>query len=145
MIDLSFYSEDCKFEVEDKERYSRWIADASKREEVEPDTINLIFCSDNHILKINNEYLQHDYFTDIITFDYSEYEEETKHISGDLFISIDTVRSNASTFDVTFREELDRVIIHGILHLIGYNDKSVEEQKDMRQKEDFYLGTREVK
>lgn len=145
MIDLSFFSEDCKFEIENKERYSRWIAETAKHENAQADTINVIFCSDDYILKINNEYLQHDYFTDIITFDYSEFDEDIKHISGDLFISIDTVHSNADTYEVKFREELDRVIIHGVLHLIGYNDKSVDEQKNMQKKEDYYLNTREVK
>ena len=96
-------------------------------------------------MNVNNEYLQHDYFTDIITFDYSEEQDDVKHISGDLFISIDTVHSNADAYSVSFREELDRVVIHGILHLIGYKDKSIDEQKQMREKEDYYLNKREVK
>ena len=144
-MELLFFSEDCKFNVEDSQRYQNWIEITSKEENVEPEAINIIFCSDNHILKINNEYLQHDYFTDIITFDYSEEQEATKYISGDLFISIDTVRSNADAYSVSFREELDRVVVHGILHLIGYKDKTVIEQKQMREKEDYYLSKREVK
>lgn len=144
-MDLSFFSEDCKFVVEDFDRYEKWINSTAISEKMVPETINIIFCSDNYILKINNEYLQHDYFTDIITFDYSESLNDVKHISGDLFISIDTVHSNSDTYGVKFREELDRVIIHGILHLIGYNDKNVEQQKEMRSKEDYYLEKREAK
>lgn len=144
-MELTFFSEDCKFVVEDTERYEKWIDLTVKTEKMVSETINIIFCSDDYILKINNEYLQHDYFTDIITFDYSENVNDIKHISGDLFISIDTVRLNADAYEVRFREELDRVMVHGILHLIGYNDKSVEQQKEMSSKEDYYLGKREVK
>ena len=144
-MELDFFSEDCKFNVEDSQRYQDWIELTSKEENIEPETINIIFCSDNYILNVNNEYLQHDYFTDIITFDYSEEQDDVKHISGDLFISIDTVHSNADAYSVSFREELDRAVIHGILHLIGYKDKSIEEQKQMREKEDYYLNKREVK
>ena len=144
-MELDFFSEDCKFNVEDSQRYQDWIELTSKEENIEPETINIIFCSDNYILNVNNEYLQHDYFTDIITFDYSEEQDDVKHISGDLFISIDTVHSNADAYSVSFREELDRVVIHGILHLIGYKDKSIDEQKQMREKEDYYLNKREVK
>lgn len=142
-MNLCFHSEDCKFTVEDAKQYKRWIEATIKEENSIAGAISIIFCSDNYILKINNEYLQHDYFTDIITFDYCENEEGRKQISGDLFISVDTVHSNADIYGVRFREELDRVIIHGILHLIGYNDKSVEEQKMIRGKEDFYLEKRE--
>lgn len=138
-MELSFFSEDCKFTVEDSERYSRWITSAIKEENSNGDAINIIFCSDSYILKVNNDFLQHDYFTDIITFDYSELHEGVNQISGDLFISIDTVHSNSDIYGVKFREELDRVIIHGILHLLGYNDKSVEEQIIIRGKEDYYL------
>lgn len=144
-MELSFFSEDCKFTVEDSGRYERWIESTIKQENAEGELINIIFCSDNYILKINNDFLQHDYFTDIITFDYSEPDEGVNQISGDLFISIDTVHTNADTYGVRFREELDRVIIHGILHLLGYNDKSVEEQKEIREKEDYYLAKREEK
>ncbi len=143
-MELSFFSEDCKFTLEDNARYERWIEATAKNENAIADIINVIFCSDNYILKINNEYLQHDYFTDIITFDYTEEENNEKYISGDLFISIDTVHSNADTYGISFRQEIDRVIIHGILHLLGYNDKTVEEQKIMREKEDYYLSKREV-
>ena len=97
--------------------------------------ISIVFCSDEYLLDVNKQYLNHDYYTDIVTFDYGE----DSVISGDLFISIDRVRENAVTFDTTFQRELFRVVFHGILHLIGYNDKTDKEKKVMRSKEDFYL------
>ena len=97
--------------------------------------INLIFCDDDKILEVNKEYLSHDYYTDIITFDYSL----NQIISGDLFISIDRVKENANRYSKTFENELMRVVFHGVLHLCGYNDKSEEEVLVMRSKEDYYL------
>ena len=97
--------------------------------------IAYLFCDDEKILEINRTYLQHDFYTDIITFDYSE--EDT--ISGDIFISIDTVRSNSQKYQTEFMEELHRVIIHGILHLCGVNDKSEEEETEMREAENSAL------
>lgn len=98
--------------------------------------ITLVFCSDNYLLDINKQYLNHDYYTDIVTFDYGE----NSVISGDLFISIDRVKENADIFNTSFQRELFRVVFHGILHLIGYNDKTEEEKREMRYKEDYYLG-----
>jgi probable rRNA maturation factor len=98
--------------------------------------ISVIVCSDLFLLEINKQYLQHDYYTDIITFNYCEGEI----ISGDLFISIDRVEENAKIFEIPVNHEFLRVMFHGILHLTGYNDKTEEEQRIMRQKEDFYLG-----
>jgi len=100
-----------------------------------PGEVSLIFCSDDYLLKINEQYLNHNYYTDIVTFDYVE----NCVISGDLFISIHRVEENASQLDVTFDEELYRVVFHGILHLCGYKDKTSAEKKVMREKEDFYL------
>lgn len=97
--------------------------------------ISYIFCSDNYLLKMNQEYLNHDYFTDIITFDYCEGET----ISGDIFISIDRVKENADDFNEPLKKELFRVIFHGILHLAGYRDKTDIEKSQMKAKEDFYL------
>jgi len=98
--------------------------------------ISIILCSDKYLLEINIEYLKHSYYTDIITFNYVE----GNVISGDLFISVDRVKENSTKFITGFIKELYRVIFHGILHLIGYNDKTEEEQKIMREKEDLYLG-----
>ena len=100
--------------------------------------INIIFCSDNYILDVNMKYLQHDYFTDIITFDYCE----QKVLSGDLFISVDSVRENSVYYGTEFEDELNRVIVHGLLHLIGYDDHSEEDVKVMREKENYYLEMR---
>lgn len=98
--------------------------------------ISYILCSDNYLLEINRQYLNHDYFTDVITFDYSE----ENVISGDIFISVDTVADNAKEYNVTFEIELERVMVHGVLHLVGYNDKSDSEVKQMRAKENQYLS-----
>jgi len=98
--------------------------------------ISVVFCSDAYLLDMNQKYLEHDYFTDVITFDYVEGDT----ISGDLFISIDRVSDNANQFNTSFIRELYRVVFHGVLHLVGYNDKSAEEVKVMRAKEEYYLN-----
>ena len=98
--------------------------------------VNYILCSDNYLLNINREYLNHDYFTDVISFDYCE----DNVISGDIFISVDTVSDNAKEYGATFENELDRVMIHGVLHFFGYNDKTESDQKTMRAKENQYLS-----
>jgi len=101
-----------------------------------PGDISIIFCSDKYLLDINIEYLDHNYFTDIITFNYVE----GNIISGDLFISIDRVKENAIDFNATWLKEVYRVIFHGVLHLVGYNDKTADEKQTMREKEDLYLS-----
>ena len=113
----------------------QWIKNTISSERKRAGDIAIVFTSDSHLLDINRQYLEHDYYTDIITFDYTE----DSIISGDLLISIDTVKDNAKTYEVDFLMELHRVIIHGVLHLCGYHDKTKEEQKEMRHKEDFYL------
>ncbi|WP_346855982.1 rRNA maturation RNase YbeY [uncultured Draconibacterium sp.] len=99
-------------------------------------TISVIFCSDKYLLEINKQYLDHHYYTDIITFDYVE----ENVISGDLFISLDRINENANEYLTTFIRELYRVVFHGVLHLIGYNDKTDKEQEEMTEKENYYLG-----
>jgi probable rRNA maturation factor len=98
--------------------------------------ISLVFCSDDYLLNINKQYLNHNYYTDIVTFDYGE----NSVISGDLFISVDRVKENAGIFSTAIQRELFRVVFHGVLHLIGYNDKTDEERNEMRGKEDYYLS-----
>jgi len=120
------------FILENEEQYSSWISSVVVSENKKEGDINYIFCDDEYILEINKEYLDHDYYTDIISFDYSVGNE----LHGDIFVSVDRVRENASDFNVTFDEELKRVLIHGILHYCGYKDKSQEEERIMRQKED---------
>ena len=112
-----------------------WIKGAIRNENKKLGELNCIFCSDSFLHEMNQTYLDHDTYTDIITFNYVE----ENLISGDLYISIDRVFENASTFNVSKMQELNRVIIHGVLHLIGYNDKTPEEADEIRAKEDFYL------
>jgi rRNA maturation RNase YbeY len=113
----------------------RWIKNVISQYRKRVGEITYIFCSDDEILRINQSYLNHDYYTDIITFDYSEKDV----LSGDLFISLDTVRSNSEKFNTDYSEELHRVIIHGVLHLCGFKDKSPEDEKSMREKENEAL------
>lgn len=135
---ISYFTEDTDFVFKGKLLNNRWLKMVAESEIKRVGDISIIFCSDNYILDVNLKYLQHDYFTDIITFDYCE----GPKLSGDLFISVDSVRENAIYYGAEFEEELNRVIVHGLLHLIGYDDHTAEEQKVMRSKEDYYLGLR---
>lgn len=136
---VRYFFEDIKFEYKNKQFNNRWLKLVAESEICRLGDINIIFCSDPYILGINLQYLSHDYFTDIITFDYSE----KPVISGDLFISVDSVRENALFYGTEFVEELHRVIVHGILHLIGYDDHTDADTKVMRAKENYYLKLRE--
>ncbi len=136
---VRYYCEDIKFVFKNKLANNRWLKMVAGSEVKTLGDISIIFCSDNYILDVNLRYLQHDYFTDIITFDYCEGDR----LSGDLFISVDSVRENSKEFGTDFDEELHRVIVHGLLHLIGYDDHTEEEQKVMRSKENYYLGLRD--
>jgi metalloprotein, YbeY/UPF0054 family len=118
-----------------KRRTSQWIKHVIQREEKCIGNIVYIFCNDDHIIEINRQYLQHDFYTDIITFDYTIGDK----LSGEIYISLETVKTNAEKFHTEYEEELRRVLIHGILHLCGYNDKTKAEQKIMRHKEDLSL------
>ena len=133
MIDFNYETE---FELENEEAIAAWISKVIKSENKKEGEINYIFCDDEYLLEINKEHLQHDYYTDIISFDYSVGNE----INGDLFISVDRVRENAQDFHVTFEDELKRVIVHGVLHYCGYKDKSEAEALTMRSKEDEKLA-----
>ena len=135
---IRYFQEDIRFELKQKMLNNRWLKMVAGSEMRRLGAINIIFCSDNYILDVNMKYLGHDYFTDIITFDYCE----GKVLSGDLFISIDSVRENAELYGATFEEELRRVMVHGLLHLVGYDDHTEEEQKVMRAKENYYLECR---
>lgn len=137
---VSYFNEDIKFDFKEKRLTNRWLKLVAESEIRRLGDISIIFCSDNYILDVNMKYLQHDYFTDIITFDYCE----GNTVSGDLFISIDSVRENAAFYGTEFKDELNRVIVHGVLHLIGYDDHSEEDIKEMRAKENYYLSLREL-
>lgn len=136
---VRYYCEDIKFLLKNKIANNRWLKMVAGSEIKTLGDISIIFCSDNYILDVNIRYLHHDYFTDVITFDYCEGDK----LSGDLFISIDSVRENAVEFGTEFDEELHRVIVHGLLHLIGYDDHTPEDRKVMRAKEDYYLSLRD--
>lgn len=135
---VSYFTEDIKFNFKEKRLTSRWLKFVAESEAKRLGDISVIFCSDNYILDVNIKYLKHDYFTDIITFDYCE----ENLLSGDLFISIDSVRENASFYGTEFSDELNRVIVHGLLHLIGYDDHTDEDIAIMRAKENYYLSQR---
>jgi rRNA maturation RNase YbeY len=113
-----------------------WLSDSIKNEGFDCGDINLIFCSDEHLLEVNQTFLNHDYYTDIVTFDYSF----GSLLSGDLFISLDRVLDNSIQYNESFLTELRRVCVHGILHLCGFKDKTTDEEKLMRSKEEFYLS-----
>ena len=113
----------------------RWLKTVAESEVKVLGDVSIIFCSDNYILDVNLKYLQHDYYTDIITFDYCS----GNRLSGDLFISIDSVRENAAYYGTEFQDELHRVIVHGLLHLVGYDDHTEEDIAVMRSKENYYL------
>ena len=128
MITFNYETE---FVLDDEEQISNWIETVIAKEGYKVGEINYIFCTDSYLHKINVEFLQHDTYTDIISFDYTL----GKTMSGDIFISIERVKENAAIFKVRFKEELYRVMIHGVLHYAGYKDKTEEEEKLMRNKE----------
>ncbi|MEB0261671.1 MULTISPECIES: rRNA maturation RNase YbeY [unclassified Mucilaginibacter] len=136
---ITFHEEDISYKLKNKTAVRKWITDTIVAEGYKLSELTYIFCTDEYLLKINQEYLDHDTYTDIITFDNS-YEEGV--IVGDIFISIERIKENAAKFGVTPEQELHRVIIHGTLHLLGYPDKTPPAKKKMTQKEDFYLDKR---
>ena len=126
------------FELGNTEIISKWISNTIEAEHCNEGDINYIFCSDDYLHKINVDFLSHDTYTDIISFDYSV----GKELHGDIYISVDRVKENATEFDVSFDDELARVMIHGVLHYCGYKDKTDDEAQQMRSKEDYYLSIR---
>ncbi|MDA3780748.1 MAG: rRNA maturation RNase YbeY [Bacteroidales bacterium] len=134
-MSINYFTEEIEFDLEEKEKITNWIINTVLQENKICGEINFILTSDKYLLDINKKYLSHNYFTDIITFSYNE----TNIINGDIFISIDTVNANAKRFDVLAKNELHRVIIHGILHLLAYNDQTNEEQTEMTKKENYYI------
>lgn len=136
---ISFFKEDVSFRLLKQDALKKWISLAFKENEISLLGINCIFCSDKYLLKLNKEYLGHNYFTDIITFDNST---EKGMVEADIFISIERVMANAKKFKTGFNDELHRVMIHGALHLMGYDDKTPQKEKAMRQAEEYWLGKR---
>jgi probable rRNA maturation factor len=137
MAAINFFSEDTEYILKNKLQLKRWIKDTIKAEGYRLNELNYILCSDAYLLQINQQYLNHDTYTDIVTFDNSE---KPGTITGDIFISVDRTQENAQTFKVSAETELHRVMIHGALHLLGYLDKKPADKKLMTEKENQYLS-----
>ena len=136
---INFFEEDIHLKLKNKARLKEWIKNTIEAEGYTLRELNFIFCSDQYLLQINRQYLDHDTYTDIITFDNAEKERQ---VTGDIFISIERIRENAEKFATGETDELHRVVIHGALHLLGYNDKKAASKKTMTAKEDLYLSKR---
>ncbi len=133
---ISFHVEEIDFELANADSIANWLEQVLEMEDKALNSLSIILCSDSYLHNLNVEYLQHDTLTDVITFPYTR---AGKPIEGDIFISIDRIKENASQFNSTFQHELHRVMVHGVLHLAGYLDKTPEEATIIRAKEDFYL------
>lgn len=132
---IYFFNEDVEMPNIDIQKKKEWLIFAITQNKKKEGNINFIFCSDTYLLNINNQYLKHDFYTDILTFDYCE----NDIVSGDIFISTDRVKENAKEFNISFDMELSRILIHGILHLLGKKDKTIEEKLKMTALENKYL------
>lgn len=137
-MSVSFHSEQINFSISNESDVANWLREVSASEGKHLTDVTYIFCSDDYLLEMNRQYLSHDYFTDVITFDYSEADD----VSGDVFISVDRVSDNAHQVGVSDTDELHRVMVHGLLHLLGYKDKDGLDKVQMTAKEDFYLSLR---
>lgn len=133
---ISFQKLDIDLKLKNKNKIRLWIVDAIKNEGKKIGNITYIFCSDEYLLEMNQQYLQHNDFTDVITFDYTENDK----VSGDIFISVDRILDNSTQFKTSIDDELHRVMIHGVMHLCGYKDKKPGERANMTRKENQYLG-----
>lgn len=140
-MSIQFFSEETAFTLDSQDIISNWIVEVASLQNYQVGDLNYIFCSDDYLLEINKEHLNHDYYTDIITFDQSE---EDGLIEADIFISVDRVKDNAEKLGVDFPKELYRVIIHGLLHLLGFGDKTEAEKTEMREKEDACISLLKV-
>lgn len=139
MRPVQFFSHQIKFTLSDKKRIAGWLESTAQSERKIIKHFSVVFCSDAYLRSLNISHLAHDYFTDILTFDLSD---QPKEINAELYISIERVKDNAKIFGVSMREEIHRVILHGLLHLCGYKDKTKAEQNAMRAVEDRYLRKR---
>lgn len=141
MAKINFFNEDINYQLKGKIATRKWLVKAISAEQYALEELNFILCSDEYLLRVNRDFLKHDYYTDVITFDNSE---EAKTILGDIFISLDRVKENAKLHNVKTIDELSRIMIHGLLHLLGYLDKSKKAKIQMTAKEDFYLELRDT-
>lgn len=137
MKPISFFEDHPGFRLRDKNRHRIWLTSAAKSEKKNIESLNFIFCCDAFLKNINKKFLDHDYFTDVITFPF--FDAGSKNISGEIYISIDRVRENAKQYGFPFGDELRRVMVHGLLHLCGYKDLSPKQITIMRNKENLYL------
>jgi rRNA maturation RNase YbeY len=135
---INFFQEETDFKLKEESNITNWLESVVQAEGQDIEEINFIFCNDDYLLSINKEYLDHDYYTDIITFDNRD--DISDNIEADIFVSIDRVKENAQNLNIQFELELSRVMVHGLLHLLGYHDKSVQEISQMREKEEAYLS-----
>jgi rRNA maturation RNase YbeY len=140
MVSINFFSEEIDFTPKNKLTIRKWIKAIVHSHQKKLSSINYIFTSDQYLHRINKEYLNHDTFTDIITFDHSVHNNK---IAGDIYISVERVLDNSKKQKVSFEDELHRVLAHGVLHLLGLNDKTTMEKEEMRKKENHYLALRE--
>ena len=137
---INYFSHKTRYKIKKPRKVTSWIKHVVEKEGATIQEINFIFCSDSYLLTLNQGYLKHNTFTDIITFDNSS--ESDSSITGEIYISIDRVNENAEKYRVQFEDELDRVMIHGVLHLLGYKDKKPSEKALMRKKEEACLSLR---
>ena len=135
---VRYYNDSTTYRLREKRKVAAWLKMVAEQEGYTLGDVTYIFCSSEVHRKMNIDYIGHDYFTDIITFDYSELEQGV--VSGDIFIDVETVADNARIYGVTAREEMLRVVVHGVLHLCGQKDKDPEDEKEMHRKEDKYLA-----
>ena len=142
MAGIAFHSQDSNFKLQHPRLVANWLAAVARQEKAGFNSLGFIFCSDLYLSKINRDFLHHDDLTDIITFDYSDSRKSRTEIEGEVYISIERVKENASTYKTSFEDELHRVMVHGVLHLCGYGDKSEAEKAKMRKKEDACLSLR---
>ncbi len=138
---ISFHSEDVKFKSADQAALKKWLLGVAKKHKRNVGEMNYVFCSDEYLYELNKAYINHKTYTDIITFEYST----DKEILSDIFISVDRVKDNAKTYGVPFKEELHRVMVHGLLHLLGYKDKRPADIKKIRAAEDKFLKSLKTK
>jgi probable rRNA maturation factor len=136
---IRFHCEDISYKLPNKIATRNWLMRLIIEEGFKSNDINFIFTSDEYLLEINKKYLGHDYYTDVITFDYSE----MNAIGGDVFLSYDRMKNNCKTLKINEIDEVNRVLAHGVLHLCGYNDKTKQDKREMTSKEDYYLSLRD--
>lgn len=137
IIKINFFNEDIKFILKNKIILRNWITSVIEEEKITAESINYIFCSDKYLLEINLKFLNRDTLTDVISFNYNEINEP---IQGDIYISIERIKENSLILGQPFKNEIYRIMIHGLLHLIGYKDTKPEEKLLMTEKEDYYLS-----